>query len=190
MASSLPKESDGGASPPSFSRPLSPLTGLFNVLGAAWTFALMLLISADVLGRAIFSHPIVGVTEIVSFSIVCIVFLQLARTVELGRVTRADSFLGSIAAFSPVLGAFLDFLAELGGLVLMAIIVYGVWPRLLSEYASNYFIGTPGMFTFPAWPIRAAIVAGATLAGMHFLIRAVRAAKAVFIPTTHNGAIK
>lgn len=171
-------------------RLLSYLTQLFNVLGAAWTFALMLLISADVIGRAVFSSPIVGVTEIVSFSIVCIVFLQLARTVEMGRVTRADTFLATIAAISPKLSALLAFLAEIGGAILMAIIIYGVWPRMLSEYASNYFIGTPGMFTFPAWPIRAAIVVGAALAGIHFLIRAAFAASSTFRTSGPHRAAK
>ena len=181
MASSPVNENGGGGvSPPPFARPLTWLTDGLNLVGAAWTFGLMLLVSVDVIGRTVFSHPIVGVTEIVSFSIVCIVFLQLGRTVELGRVTRADTFLDAIQRVSPTLSALLAFVAEFAGAILMAIIVYGVWPRMISDYESNYFIGTPGLFTFPSWPVQAAVVTGAAIAGLHFLIRAIAALIAAF----------
>lgn len=186
----LPQNDESsGATAPLQTGPLSYLTGLFNVVGAVWTFLLMFLISADVIGRSFFSHPIAGVTEVVSFSIVCIVFLQLGRTVELGRVMRADTFQASIQKISPRMERSIAFLAELGGLILIAIIIYGVWPRMMSEYESGYFIGTPGIFTFPAWPINAAIIAGAALAGLHFAIRGVVALLQIFKPAP-NGATK
>ncbi len=175
-------DESSGATAPLRAGPLSYLTGLFNIIGAVWTFLLMFLISADVIGRSFFNHPIAGVTEIVSFSIVCIVFLQLGRTVEFGRVMRADTFQASIEKISPRLHRTLAFLAEFGGLILIAIIIYGVWPRMMSEYESGYFIGTPGIFTFPAWPINAAIVAGAALAGIHFAIRGATLFVQIFRP--------
>ncbi len=171
MDTSRQSETDGGFLPPSLSRPVSYLTSLFNVLGALWTFSLMLLISADVALRALFNRPISGVPEIVAFSIVCIVFLQLGRTVEMGRVMRADTFQTSFEKVSPRLNFFISFLAEFGGLVLVAIIIYGVWPRMMADYESGYFIGTPGIFTFPSWPLAAVVIAGAALAGLHFLLR-------------------
>lgn len=184
-----PHDESSGATAPLQTSPLSCLTGLFNVIGAVWTFLLMFLISADVIGRTFFNQPIAGVTEIVSFSIVCIVFFQLGRTVELGRVMRADTFQASIQKISPRMERSIAFLAELGGVILIAIIVYGVWPRMMSEYSSGYFIGTPGIFTFPSWPINAAIIAGAALAGLHFTIRGVVAFLQIFKPTP-NGSTK
>jgi C4-dicarboxylate transporter, DctM subunit len=180
-------ESNGGSVPPLHSGPLSYLTSLFNIVGALWTFLLMLLISADVVGRSFFNHPIVGVTEIVTFSIVCIVFLQLGRTVELGRVMRADTFQTAIEKISPRLSLLLAFFAELGGFILVAVIIYGVWPRMMSEYESSYFIGTPGLFTFPSWPVGAAVVAGAGLAGIHFAIRGTRAVLLLFKSSAPKG---
>ena len=53
----------------------------------------MLLINSDVLGRNLFNAPVRGVTELVSLSIVGIVFLQLADTLHSGRFTRADVLL-------------------------------------------------------------------------------------------------
>jgi len=173
-------ESDGGdASPPS-SRPISYLTALFNVLGGLWTFLIMLLISADVLARAAFNRPIAGVPEIVAFSIVCIVFLQLGRTVELGRVMRADTFQASFEKISPRLNLAISALAEFGGAALVGIIIYGVWPRMMNDYEAGYFIGTPGIFTFPSWPLSAVVVAGAALAGLQFMLRAGAAIQRMF----------
>ena len=77
-----------------------PLTGGFqrltrtlNAIGTLWIVALMLLINSDVLGRELFNSPVRGVTELVSLSIVGIVFLQLADTLWSGRMTRADVLL-------------------------------------------------------------------------------------------------
>jgi C4-dicarboxylate transporter DctM subunit len=179
----LPRHDESsGATAPLQTGPLNYLTGLFNVIGAVWTFLLMFLISADIIGRSFFNQPIAGVTEIVSFSIVCIVFFQLGRTVELGRVMRADTFQAAIKKISPRMERLIAFLAELCGLILIAIILYGVWPRMMSEYQSGYFIGTPGIFTFPAWPVNAAIVAGAALAGIHFATRGAVAFKQMLNP--------
>ncbi len=156
------------------------MTALFNVLGGLWTFLIMLLISADVLARAAFNHPIAGVPEIVAFSIVCIVFLQLGRTVELGRVMRADTFQASFEKVSPRLNLAISTLSELGGAALVGIIIYGVWPRMMNDYEAGYFIGTPGIFTFPSWPLSAVVVAGAALAGLHFVLRAGKALRQMF----------
>lgn len=175
---------DGGVLPPSLYRPISYLTGLLNVLGGLWTFLLMLLVSADVLARAAFNHPISGVPEIVAFSIVCIVFLQIGRTAELGRIMRADTFQTTFERISPRLSSFIAMLAELGGAILVIIIIYGVWPRMLADYEAGYFIGTPGIFTFPSWPLSAVVIAGAGIAGLHFLLRAARALVLVLGPAS------
>jgi len=64
-----------------------------NALGTLWIVALMLLINSDVLGRNLLGAPVRGVTELVSLSIVGIVFLQLADTLHSGRFTRAEVLL-------------------------------------------------------------------------------------------------
>jgi len=67
---------------------LDRVTGAMNAVGTVWILALMLLISADVIGRAAFAHPIAGVPEMVSLAILGIVFLQLANTLGVGRLKR------------------------------------------------------------------------------------------------------
>ena len=65
-----------------------------------------------------------------------------------------------------------DAAAALCGVVLMALIIYGTVPNMINDYANNYYIGTVGLFTFPSWPIKAAIAAGAALAGIQLLAMA------------------
>jgi hypothetical protein len=76
-----------------------------NALGTLWIVALMVLINTDVLGRNLLGAPVRGVTELVSLSIVGIVFLQLADTLHSGRITRADVLAARAAAHRPVLAA-------------------------------------------------------------------------------------
>ena len=57
-------------------RAFATLVTWLNAAGVMWIFALMFLITADIIGRAAFNHPIAGVTEMVSLSLVACVFLQ------------------------------------------------------------------------------------------------------------------
>ena len=62
------------------------LSGL-NGLGTAWIFVMMVLINADVIGRAVFNAPIRGVPLIISLSIIAIVFLQLHDALPICRAS-------------------------------------------------------------------------------------------------------
>ena len=54
--------------------------GAANVVATLWILWLMVLIVSDVIGRETIGQPIAGVPEMVKFSIVGIVFLQIAHT--------------------------------------------------------------------------------------------------------------
>ena len=61
-----------------------------NSIGTIWVFVLLVIINLDIGGRALFNHPVRGVPEIVALSIVACVFLQIAHTLKVGRLTRSD----------------------------------------------------------------------------------------------------
>ena len=63
---------------------------VLNAVGTAWVAALTVLICSDILGRALFSSPIIGVPEIVKVSVVAIVWLQMAHTLKIGGHLRSD----------------------------------------------------------------------------------------------------
>jgi TRAP-type mannitol/chloroaromatic compound transport system permease small subunit len=81
---------------------LDRLFGAMNALGSLWILVLMALMNLDVAGRNLFNTPVRGVTEMVSLSIVGIVFLQLADTLHSGRFTRAEVLLERLKRSRPV----------------------------------------------------------------------------------------
>ncbi len=127
-------------------------------IGTAWIFLLMLIINADVLARLLLNAPIDGVPELVSLSIVGIVFLQLGDAVRAGRLTRSDGFFNRIVASRPRLGLVLNTFYDLCGLAFFAAILIGIVPVLIEAYKGNYYAGTDGIFTVPVWPIRLILV--------------------------------
>ena len=60
-------------------------------LSTVWIFALIFLINADIVGRALFNSPVKGVPELVALSIVGIVYLELATTLRANRFVRSET---------------------------------------------------------------------------------------------------
>ena len=151
------------------------LTGAMNAIGTMWIVILMVLINADVVGRSGFNHPIQGVNEIVSMSIVGIVFLQLAHTLRSGRFLQSDFMFGLLEKISPRALHIVDALYNLIGAVMMGVIVYFSLPHLVEAWEIGLYVGTFGQFTFPLWPVRLVLIVGVTVTAIQFLILAVAA---------------
>ena len=142
-------------------------------IGTVWTFLLMGLIVADVVGRSFLSMPITGVAEIAAHSIVAIVFLQLAATIHARRMTRADFLMERFHRSVPALAHALETVFLLLGALMTAIIAYASWKPMANAFAASEYFGVRGVFTISTWPFRAIIVFGATLAAIVFLVQAV-----------------
>jgi TRAP-type mannitol/chloroaromatic compound transport system permease small subunit len=140
-----------------------------NAAGSVWILLLILLVAADALGRSFFLYPIVGTTEMVTLSIVGIVFLQLADTVRGRRLTRSDSFLGLLQLVRPRAAAALEALFCLLGAIFMALGLWGSVPLLREAVERNHWIGNEGVFTAPVWPVKTIIVAGLAVCLIQFL---------------------
>ncbi|MGA7985306.1 MAG: TRAP transporter small permease [Burkholderiales bacterium] len=65
----------------------------FNLVAAAFIFALMLLGMAQVLGRQLFNHPISGYIDFVELSMATFAFLGVAYCQRLGGHVRMEMFL-------------------------------------------------------------------------------------------------
>src|SRR5690606_33906384 len=139
---------------------LHRLTQGLNALGTLIIIGLMLLINADIIGRTGFNAPVRGVTELVSLSIVGIVFLQLADTLRCGRFTRADMLLERLKRTQPVFAASLHALYHLVGAALMIIILWAAWPSLIESIEIREYVGALGDFTAPVWPVRLMMLVG------------------------------
>lgn len=155
-------------------RGLDAATAGANIVGTLLIVGLVLIICVDVIGRETIGTPLPGVPEMVSLSIVAIVFLQVPQALKAGRLTRSDGLLMLLERRSARSAAVLETIYELAGVFVMAAILYAHWPILLRAIARQEFIGSIGNITFPVWPVKVAILIGASLLLAQFLARILR----------------
>jgi tripartite ATP-independent transporter DctM subunit len=145
------------------------LIGWMNTAGVAWIFGLMFLISADIAGRTLFASPIQAVPEIVAFSLVGCVFLQLAYAVQMHRLTQADVLLDTIRRRFPSTALVLQVLAAGLGCLVLGIIAIGTGPDFWRAVQTGEFTGVEGIYTLPIAPIKFTVVLGAAIAAIEYL---------------------
>ena len=148
------------------------VTSALNALGTVWILALMILIDADVIGRDVFASPLRGVTELVTLSIVGIVFLQLADTLRVGRFTRADVLLDRLQKTKPRLADGLHAVFHLVGAALMLVILWAAWDPLLESVRIKEYVGAIGVFQAPVWPVRLITLVGLGLTAVVYVLLA------------------
>lgn len=170
--SAIPRDD---APPPAASPgPFARLIGVMNAAGTVWIIGLMVLINADILGRGALNAPIAGTPELVSFSIVGIVFLQLAHTLRSGAMTRSDVLLNLLQRRAPRFRSGLLALFHLAGALLMFVIAWKYWPSVAHAWTSpeRNFMGNPGFFTIPLWPLYVLVFLGIVATAVQFLLMA------------------
>lgn len=155
-------------------RMLDGVTLAANVVGSCLIVGLVALITADVVGRNVFGAPVAGVPEIVSLSIVAIVFLQAPQALRAGRLTRSDGLIDVLKARVPRVAKGLETLFDLVGFAVLGAILYAHWPIMTRAWERNDFIGAVGNFTAPTWPVKVMLATGTILLAMQFLARILR----------------
>jgi TRAP-type mannitol/chloroaromatic compound transport system permease small subunit len=147
---------------------------VMNSIGTAWVFVLLVIINLDIGGRALFNHPIRGVPEIVSLSIVACVFLQIAHTLRVGRLTRSDILLNWLERTNPRLRQICEGVYHLIGAGLMAILFQASAPLFLRAWRIDEYVGAEGDFMAPVWPVKLIILIGCVAGSLQFLLLGAR----------------
>lgn len=147
-------------------------TMALNVVGTLLILAIMILVNADVIGRGALGLPISGVPEMVSMSIVAIVFLQVAHTFNMGKLTRSDAILGMLESKSPRFRALVEFIFCCSAIGIMVQLLNASWPLFLKSWTRNTFEGTIGDFTAPIWPVKFIILIGCVALIVQLLLAA------------------
>ncbi|MCC6006096.1 MAG: TRAP transporter small permease [Rhodobacteraceae bacterium] len=145
-------------------RGISALAFALAFLGGLGTVGIMVLINADVIGRGAFGTPVPATAELVSAAIVSIVFLQLPYAIRAGRAIRSDMLIDSLRRRGPRWGHGLDAIHHLVGTVMLTILVYYLWPQLVTTLTQERTVGLYGVFIMPRWPFTLAVFSGAALA--------------------------
>jgi TRAP-type C4-dicarboxylate transport system permease small subunit len=115
------------------------------------------------------NRPITGVAEIVEFSIVGIVFLQISDSMRNGMLTRSSVFSDALLARRPTAGRLLGALTHCAGAVFATLIWWPNIPRVADAYTRGYFIGAQGSFVIPRWPLELIVSLGCLILTFYFL---------------------
>lgn len=141
-------------------RAVDALTSGLNVAGTLLIVLVMLVVNADVIGRGLLGAPVSGVPEIVSMSIVAIVFLQVAQAFRRGRLTRSEALLGPLEARAPRLRHGIELVFALAASALVWTVFAASWPLFAKAWSRGTYEGTVGDFTAPIWPVKLIILIG------------------------------
>ncbi len=146
-----------------------------NAAGTLVVLALVAVVNYDVVARGVFNLPFMGAVEVVQFSMVLIVFLQLPDVIRVNRLTRSDGFLvlasTKFPRFTQVLGQVINLVAA----VFMLLVAIAIWPEFVEMLETRDFFGVPGVFTAPWWPIKLVIFVSAAICSLMFLLKALLA---------------
>jgi tripartite ATP-independent transporter DctM subunit len=140
-----------------------------NGAGVVGIFALTFLICADIIGRTIFDSPILGVTEVVSLSLVACVFLELPNAIHQRRLMRVEMVLAPLEANRPALASDWHLFLASAGVALFALIAIGEAPDLARAWRTAEFAGVENLYKVPVWPIKLVVLAGAVVAAAELL---------------------
>ena len=126
-----------------------------NVISAVWLGSIAVLILCDVLGREFFGSPIYGTNEIVSNSVLSILFLQLPLSILSRSALRTTICYGLVGVRGKGRIDALSYL--LAGILFLAIAV-GSWPNMIEGWEIGEVEGS-GIITIPVYPIRTLLFA-------------------------------
>lgn len=182
-----------------------------NAIGTLTVLILVVVMNIDVVARGVFHAPFLGVVEIVVFSMILIVFLQLPDVVRVDRLTRSDGFLGLIEGARPGFANILSRVIDLLACIVMATIAYATFPEFTEAFEScHYFtppdfgppmtgeiwvdfwqatarchyFGTLGVFTVPWWPAKLAITASTAVCAILFFLKVLSGSEPIEGPST------
>lgn len=176
-----PKQETGLKGPGRYmKRLLSLFEGLnsrLSFLGSIWIAALMLLITVDVVGRAFLSITVYGVPEIVKVSIVGLVWLQMAYTLQIGGHLQSRLVLDRLP---PRPRMALELFGYFLGSVVFILIVYSSWNGMVNAWEIGAYEGEHPV-RVPTAPVFTIVVVGAALTAIQFVILTVREARALAV---------
>jgi len=145
-----------------------------NAIGTLVVLALVAVVNYDVVARNLFDKPFHGAVELVQFSMVLIVFLQLPDVIRVNRLTRSDGFLSIAGHRWPRFSFWLEKFIDLVSLLFMVLIAIAIWPEFVEMFETRDYFGVPGVFTAPWWPIKLVIFLSAVLCGLLFCTKLLR----------------
>ncbi|MEM9429715.1 MAG: TRAP transporter small permease subunit [Pseudomonadota bacterium] len=142
-----------------------------NAAGTLVVLGLVAVVNYDAIARSLFNAPFLGAVEVVQFSMVLIVFLQLPDVARVGRLTRSDGFLILLERSAPRAARILRGAIDAASAAFMTLVAVAIFPEFLKMWQTQDFFGVPGVFTAPWWPVKLVIFLSATLCATVFVLK-------------------
>lgn len=133
---------------------LTRISKTLHIVSSGWVLILAGVIFVDVMGRALFNHPLLGTSEIVKNSIVAITFLQIPLAIMVGAMLRTTLILD---AAGPGLKRLIEFGATLLAIAFFAALAVGSYEPLIDAWRIGEYEGE-GALRVPTYPVRAVIL--------------------------------
>ncbi len=136
-----------------------------NSIAVAGIFIMMLLGTADILGRFVLSRPVPGTYEITESLLILVVFLALAYGESRQQHIRVQLVLDRLP---PQARQWLNLLAYGAGAFLFSLIAWKTWQFAMSSWAIREFM--PGEAPMPLYPTKFLLPIGCFFLVIQFLI--------------------
>lgn len=130
------------------------LSRALNIFSAVWLFSIAFLILWDVIGREAFGVPFHGTNEIVSNSVLSILFLQLPLTILNRSSLRTTIVYGNVGVRGR---SIINTISYTLAALLFLIIAIGSWPNMIEGWLILEQEGS-GIINIPVYPIRTLVV--------------------------------
>lgn len=145
-------------------------------------FLLMLMVTAEIIGRHIFNTPIPGHVESATLSLVLILYMGIAYTQWEKNHIRVDIFISRISGPKRDL---IESLILVLCLIPSVLIAYAAGCKAWYSVVENESI-VGGVIDFPVWPGRCSVTFGFALLSLTLICQAARHAIAYFNPEQEN----
>jgi TRAP-type C4-dicarboxylate transport system permease small subunit len=157
---------------------------LLAAAGVLCVFALMVLVTSDVVARYGFNNPSNWADEGATFLLVAIVFLGLAQNLRQGSHIRIDAFIKPLPAGAH---AALELIAYSVGVVFSVVLFLGAWTRFDNFWSRNITGDSPLMT--PLWIPMLPVLAGAVAFGLVMLAGFVAQLHALIVKRASQGEV-
>ena len=143
-----------------------------NAMFASFTIiVMMLMICADIAMRNLFSQPVYGVAEFVSYSVVGLVFMQLGSAIRNKRLISAVFLAAPLDKKSPAAFLAVQTFFNVAAFIVLSFAVRYLWDDFHGSYTDGEFVGATGAFQLYVWPFKLIVAFGVTCAVIELVLR-------------------
>lgn len=159
-----------------------------SALASSAIMATMLLVTADVAARNLFSVPINATSDYVAYAVVAAVFCQLGSTIRGGRLIAAEFLMAGWARRRPALAEGAGALFHAVAAALLAVALSWLADDARTAWTTGEFTGAVGAYQIALWPFKLAVAVGCAVALIETVRKAVLHAAAALASLRGRGA--